>query len=125
MKKMACWGVGLAILVMLGVVTTTSGGADEAITIKDVMKKVHSGKPPVCGKITKGEATKEEKELAVKMYEALAKAKPPKGDADSWKEKTGALLAAAKACLADEKDGVDKYKKAVACKACHEAHKGK
>lgn len=125
MKKMACWGIGLALLFALGVVTTTSGGEDKDVSIKDVMKKVHSGKPPVCAKISKGEASKEEKELAVKMYEGLVKAKPPKGDADSWKEKTEALLAAAKACLADDKDGVDKYKKAVNCKACHEAHKGK
>lgn len=124
MKKMTCWGIGLVAL-LFGVVATSSGGADDAPTIKDVMKKIHSGKPPVCGKISKGEASKEEKELAVKMYEALAKSKPPKGDEAGWKEKTGALLAAAKACLADEKDGVDKYKKAVNCKACHEAHKGK
>lgn len=124
MKKFACWGIGLVAL-LLGVVTTTSGGADDAVTIKDVMKKIHSGKPAICGKISKGEASKDEKELAVKFYTSMVKAKPPKGEDASWKEKSEALLAAAKACLADEKDGVDKYKKAVNCKACHEAHKGK
>ena len=48
------------------------------------MKKVHSGKPAVCGKISKGEASKEEKELAVKMYEGLVKTKPPKLHSDNF-----------------------------------------
>jgi hypothetical protein len=53
------------------------------------------------------------------MYEALAASKPPKGAEDSWKEKTTALLEAAKA------GDVDKLKMASNCAACHKAHKGK
>src|SRR5262245_7624841 len=90
-KMMARCEIGLALVAVLGLATASFGEDDKDVTIKDVMKKVHSGKPPVCGKISKGEASKEEKELAVKMYEALSKTKPPKGDDASWKEKTGAL----------------------------------
>ena len=46
--------------------------------------------------MAKGEASAEEKKQLVELYEALAANKPPKGDEASWKEKTAALVAAAK-----------------------------
>ena len=50
---------------------------------------------------------------------------PTKGDAESWKEKTGALVDAAKA-VEEGKEGATKdLKKAMDCKACHTVHKGK
>jgi hypothetical protein len=84
-------------------------------TIKEVMK-LHKDK--LHEKFQNGEASKEEKEKLLEAYEALVKNKPPKGDADSWKEKTEALV---KAVKDDDKDA---YKKAVSCGACHSAHKG-
>jgi len=115
----------LAVLMLLTSTITTMGADDKTPSIKDVMKKAHGGKPKLCEKVATGKASKEEKQELVELYTALTKNKPPKGDADSWKEKTEALVAAAKACLDDDKEGPDKLKKAVACKSCHEAHKGK
>jgi hypothetical protein len=103
------------------------GAADDKpkYSIKEVMKGAHSGKPKLCEKVATGKASKEEKEQLVAYYTALTQNKPPMGDAGSWKEKTEALVAAAKACLADDKEGPAKLKKAVNCGACHGVHKPK
>jgi len=93
-------------------------------SIKDVMKKAHQGKPALCAKCASGKATKEEKEQLVALYEDLAKAEPPKGDKESWKAKTEALLKAAKGMAKDEKEATAAFKKALDCKGCHSAHKG-
>ena len=128
MKKFAQVGIGVCILALLALYLAGPTGAadkDEKVTIKDVMKKAHSGKPPLCGKVASGKASKEEKEELVSYYIALTKNTPPKGDKDSWKEKTDALVKAAKACAAGDKDGPDALKKAVTCAACHDVHKEK
>ena len=87
-------------------------------TIKEVMKNAHA-KGKLRDKVTSGMASDEEKKQLVEYYEALAANKPPKGDEASWKEKTAALLAAAKAAAAGD---VEKLK-AVNCAECHKAHK--
>ena len=115
----------LPLVLTMAWVSFSSGADEKDVTIKEVMKKAHTGKPKLCEKVATGKASKEEKQELLDLYTALSKDKPPKGEEDSWKEKTGALVAAAKACVADDKDGPDKLKKAVNCKACHEAHKGK
>jgi cytochrome c len=57
------------------------------------------------------------KEVLAKYAKWLAAYKPPKGDAESWKKKTGEIATAIK--LNDQA----RLKKAVNCKACHNAHK--
>lgn len=90
-------------------------------TIKDVMKKAQA-KTGLLNKVTGGTASKEEKAELVELYTALGKNKPPKGEASSWKEKTDAILAAAKE--AQEGKGTDKLKSAAGdCKGCHSVHK--
>jgi len=94
--------------------------------IKDVMKTYHKapeGQDPVCKKAAEGKATPDQLKQLVAAYESMAKAKPPKGDEASWKEKTAKLVAAAKALQKGEADGAAKYKDAVGCKGCHMAHK--
>jgi hypothetical protein len=101
--------------------------ADDApkYTIKEVMKMAHAGDNALAKKVASGKASKEDKKKLVDLYTALAADTPKKGDADSWKDKTSALLDAAKA-VDDGKDGAAKdLKKAMDCKACHTVHKGK
>lgn len=91
-------------------------------TIEEIMEKAHT-KKGIYNKIIKGDGTKEEKKQLVELYVALGQNKPPKGDLKSWKEKTSAMLAAAKD-LAAGKSGADaKLKKAADCMACHDVHK--
>jgi hypothetical protein len=117
MRKLSVLAV--AALVVLGLSAT----ARAENSIKDVMKKAHQGKPALCAKCASGKATKEEKEELVALYEDLAKAEPPKGEKDSWKMKTEALLKAAKGMAKDDKTAIAAYKKALDCKVCHTAHK--
>jgi hypothetical protein len=83
-------------------------------SIKDVMKfhkdKLHE-------KFEKGEASKEEKQKLLEGYESMLKIKPPKGEEKDWKAKCEALVKAVK------DDNKEELKKAVNCKACHDAHK--
>ena len=93
------------------------GGDKEKVTIKVVMQKAMKG--GLCTKVASGKADDAEKKQLVELFEALAKATPPKGEADSWKEKTKALVDAAKSA-----DGAA-LKKAANCAGCHSVHKGK
>lgn len=96
---------------------SVQSGEKDKVTIKTVMKKAMAG--GLCKKVASGEANAEEKKELVELFTALAKATPPKGEADSWKEKTKALLDAAKA------DDGAALKKAADCAGCHGVHKGK
>lgn len=98
----------------------TNGAQDKKepkYKISEVMKTAMKG--GLCAKVAKGDASDEEKKQLIELFTALSQNTPPKGEADSWKEKTGALLAAAKA------DDGKALKKAANCGACHSVHKGK
>src|ERR1022692_1032554 len=75
---------------------SVEGGRDKApVAIKVVMQRAMKG--GLCNKVAKGEATEAEKKLLIALFTDLAAAKPPKGDANDWREKTTALLEAARA----------------------------
>ena len=90
---------------------------EKAVSIKVVMKKAMAG--GLCKKVASGKASDDEKKELISLFTDLAANTPPKGDADSWKAKTKALLDAAKA------DDGAALGKAADCKACHSEHKGK
>jgi hypothetical protein len=120
MKKLS-----LLVVAVLGIalLATFSASADDAApSIKDVMKKCMKG--GLCKKVADGDASDEEKAELVVMFTAMSKAKPPKGEADSWKEKTAALVKAATAAKAGDEGAGAALKKAANCMACHKAHKG-
>ena len=95
-------------------------GGKDPVSIKEVMKKaMKGGKDSLCTKVATGKATDEEKKELVALFTDLAANKPPKGDPDSWKDKTKALLDAAKA------DDGKALQKAANCMTCHKEHKGK
>jgi hypothetical protein len=87
------------------------------------MKALHKGDDALAKKVSKGEGTKDDFKKLVEYYAALPLNDAPKGDAASRKEKTTALLDAAKALEAGKAGALDQYKAAVNCKACHSAHK--
>ena len=95
----------------------------EAVSTKKIMGIVFKGKTALKNKLIDGSASDEEKETAIKLMTALSKNKPAKGDAESWKEKTSALLKAAKAIKEGEDGAGEAFKKAADCGACHKAHK--
>jgi hypothetical protein len=98
---------------------------DEEI-IKDVMKKYHKapqGQDHIAKKAAMGKASKEEINALVEAYSKMAKAKPSKGDNESWNQKNAKLLAATKALQKGDANGVALYKEASNCKACHSVHR--
>src|SRR6478736_900962 len=103
--------------------------ADKAVTEKpkyttaEIMKALHKGNDSLGKKVQNGQGTKEDFAKLVEYYLSLPLNEPPEGDAASWKEKSTAVLEAAKA-LNDGKEGaVAQYKKVINCKACHDVHR--
>jgi hypothetical protein len=92
-------------------------------SIEDVMDLAH-GKKGILKKVMSGGAEKADKEKLVELYVALGQNKPPKGSADSWKERTEALVVASKSVAKGEDAGIGALKKAVNCAGCHKLHKG-
>jgi hypothetical protein len=112
----------LSIFAALAVFTSFASAkkSEEHEIFEEIMKKGFKGskeKPPLLKKVMGGSATEEEKEKLTEYIKKLATLKPPKGDAESWKEKTQALV------LAAEKNDLKALKNTSNCKACHKVHK--
>lgn len=118
-------GTVLAALAALGLLTGALAQEGKAAKdIKEVMA-AHKGKESLVAKITGGKGTDEDHKKILGLYEALATFKPPKGEEGSWKEKTTALVSAAKELVEKKEGAAAKLKAASNCKACHDVHKGK
>jgi hypothetical protein len=98
-------------------------GKKPKYTVKEVMKEVHKGEDNIGKRAVKGAASKEDLAKMVEYYDSLPLNEPPRGEMASWKEKTGALVKAAKALKGGETGAAEAYKNAANCKACHNAHK--
>jgi hypothetical protein len=130
MRPIVAWSV-LSVLFGVAVVSAPWGvdAAEPKWTTKDIMKKGHTPtKTSLAAKVIKGEATPEDKKLLLEMYESLALNMPAKGDAESWKTLTTALVDAAKGVIEaktekDDEGAREKLNQAVNCGACHKSHK--
>lgn len=114
----------VAVCFTLGALAADKADEDKPkFTVKQVMQKAHKGKDALKNKVQAGNASAEEKKMLLGMYQALAKNEPPKGDKESWKEKTTALVKAAQGVVDDKEGAVNDLKKAANCGACHKVHK--
>ena len=121
MKKALLVATGLFSVMMLCSVVLADKGEDSKYSTEEIMKKGFKG--GLVAKLAKGEADEEQTKLVIAMLESLAKNEPHKGSEESWKEKTTALIKAAKATAEGKEDGAAALKKAMNCKACHDEHK--
>jgi hypothetical protein len=115
-----------AVMVTLSlalVMDSTNMAGEKKMEIKEVMKKAMASK--LCEKCASGQASADEKKQLVELFTALAANPAPKGDAKSWKDKTTALVDAAKKVAANDADGGKALKAAANCMACHKEFKGK
>jgi hypothetical protein len=112
--------LGFAIL-MTTALTRAEDEDQPGASTKAVMKRVFKG--PLNRKVAGGKASEKEKKELLELFQALAKNKPPRGDAESWKKKNAALVSAAKAMIKGEKDAGKALTKAANCKNCHSKHK--
>jgi hypothetical protein len=113
MKRLFVGAVG--VLVMAFLVGVSAQDAAK-FTNKEVMQKAQKG--GLWKKVASGKASDDDKKLLVEMYTALQANGPKKGDADSWKKRTEAMVAAAKSA-----DGKALTATAGDCMGCHKAHK--
>lgn len=111
-----------AVLVGMAVLIGVNDAQEKAkYSIGEVMKMAMNapkGEKSLCAKVASGGATAEEKAKLVELFTALSQNTPKKGEAEEWKAKTGALLAAAKA------DDGKALSAAANCKGCHDVFKG-
>ena len=91
-----------AILVSLAASLAVRAEDAPKHTIKQVMKEAH--KDGLLKKVAGGQGNKEDAEKLLSLYKSLGDNKPPKGDPESWKAKTVALIRAAQDVV-DNKDG--------------------
>ncbi len=100
---------------------TNNTTVEETKSVKDVMKALHKG--GLHKKIMGGKATDEDKKKLVDLYIHLVENDAPKGDETEWKMTAGmAMMSAAKVAVGRE-DGLEAYKAASNCKACHDKFK--
>jgi cytochrome c556 len=105
---------------------TFAFAADDDNPIKQAMNFAHKaprGEKKLNEKIADGSAPEADIQKALDLYKAMADTKPPKGDAAAFKEKTNKLIAATEEVIAKNPDGIEHYKSAVDCKACHSEHR--
>jgi hypothetical protein len=112
-----------ACLLTFATLTGLSVAADNKATIKKVMKAAFKG--GLCKTVLEGKSDEAQNKELLALFQELAAAEPGKGSAESWKEKTGYLVAAAEGVVEGKEGARVQLKKAANCKACHEAHKGK
>jgi len=110
---------GLSLAFLMG---ENNAGEKAKHTIPQVMKIAMKG--GLCGKVAKGTASDEEKKQLVELFTSLSKNEPPQGDAKSWKNKTMALLNAAKKAADGDEKAAKSLQKLANCAACHKVHKG-
>jgi hypothetical protein len=90
-------------------------------TVKEIMVLAH--KSGLMKKAILGNATAAEKRELTELYVDLQKNGVKKGSAESWKEKTAALVRAAQDVEAGKAGAGLALRKAVDCDTCHKAHK--
>ncbi len=112
------------LLLALAVLGTSTVFASEVI--EDAMKKYHKapkGQDPVCKVVSNGQGTDAQIAELITAYQVMCKEAPPRGEKEGWVKKCQALIASLKKVQSKDAAGVEEYKKAVNCKACHSEHK--
>jgi surface antigen len=119
--KCLCVALGTAVVGQACLILSAAEDNKPKYKIKEVMKEAHKG--GLLKKVTSGKADKEDKEKLLEFYIALSKNKPPKGDLDDWKERTGTMVVVAKEVVEAKEGAEKKLAKTVNCGACHSLHK--
>jgi len=123
MKLLARISAGVIVLAVACVVFAQAPQAEPKYTIKEVMLKAHKPPANLLRKVAQGKADDAEKAELLVLYQSLAADTPPRGDQESWAERTGLLVAAAKAAVDGDAEAGNLLTKASNCTACHDVHK--
>lgn len=131
-KMLHLAGWSLSIVLVFGLIHTIVRAAENAEkaepkhAIEDVMHGAHlapEGEKSLRDRVLEGQASAEDKQQLLDLYISLAENKPPKGEAEAWQDKTGAVILAAAKIVVGREGGADDLRKATNCAACHKDHK--
>lgn len=117
MRNFVFWAAALVIC-FGSIVHQADGGPKTRAAMKKCMKG------GLCKKVATGKGNANDKAVLIAAFKAMATEKPPKGDADSWKTRTDALIEAAQLAVDGDVRAGLALKNAANCKDCHTAHKG-
>lgn len=92
--------------------------------IKTAMKTHFKPDDALCKKVAAGTASDADLATMLKISQDICAITPPKGDKAAWVAKCQALVAAVKKLQAKDATGIEAFKTASNCKACHTDHKG-
>jgi len=101
-----------------------AAGASASDVIKVAMKQSFKPDDALCKKVAAGTASDADLAQMLKICQDICAATPPKGDKAAWVSKCQDLVASVKKLQAKDPAGVEAFKKASNCKACHTEHKG-
>jgi hypothetical protein len=118
-----CLAATLALGMLANVIATRADDDKPKHTNKEIMKLAHSGKNSLASRVIAGSASDDEKKELVALYSDLGKNPPKKGTPEGWKEKTDAVVKAAKDVEAGKDGAGAALQKAINCKACHTVYK--
>src|SRR5690348_5180539 len=92
-------------------------GKAEDYTISEIMLKAHqpgrTARRALDQRVIDGRSNDEDKKKLLGLYEALARRKPPKGSEKDWKERTEAIVEAARAVVKGKEGAAKKLSKAL------------
>ncbi len=123
---MSKYGTGVLTLIIsfaLGYAASHANYFAPRHSIKQVMRKAH--KQGLLKDVLNGDANNEDRRELLSLYLDLAANTPPKGKPRSWRDKTTAIVNAARAVAEGDPRGTRALKNAVNCGSCHREHKGK
>lgn len=124
-KSILLPALAFSLIAGLAINATAQGEKKEESAIGKVMKDHFKGDTSDIKKATKGELSKDEVTKLLAALKSLPAAKPSKGEAGSWKEKTDALVLACEKLEKGEAGAGEAVKAAANCKACHDVHREK
>ena len=97
---------------------------DSRMVIIAAMRRVFTGQdPPLVLRAAAGDANEVEKQRLLKVLTGMANTQPDHGSLESWKAKTGTLVAAAQDLVDGKEGAAERLRAASNCRACHQAHR--
>ncbi|MEO1525841.1 MAG: hypothetical protein AAFX06_10415 [Planctomycetota bacterium] len=96
-------------------------GEDGKYSIAQVMELAHSSR--LYRQLFRVPVDPEVAERLTILYSGLPSQSPPNGEADSWNERSQALLDSATKIIQGDADSIPAFKKAVNCNSCHNRHR--
>ena len=110
----------LAVMFAFSIVSADDKSEPEH-TVKEVMKQAHKG--GLLKTVLGDNSTADDQKKLLNLYISLWENKPPKGDVNGWKQRTGDVVAAAAKVVVGREGAKAELRMTTKCAGCHGPHK--